>query len=252
MTTMTVRSAEHATRHAAASTRVAVRQVREASFRALIAAGASGGEAAAAAELVTTTEIHFGAGLAALLEELPRVPRDKIGIACHGDHPAILADPAARGPLLLLPPAVDMTLTGRAVFLPGLRWYAIVQAALSSAAEHHSTTLAAVAVSNAGTIVGAALASPDGSVDWPANEHLSTCGVLPGWSGITPVLESLPAGRPGLLLTTLTTEPDHVCRYPIAEQQRRMGTALREGTEVDAVTWSAAYAASRAFLVPEA
>ncbi|MEO5832595.1 MAG: hypothetical protein ABIR83_04400, partial [Nakamurella sp.] len=58
--------------------RVAVREIREATYRAVIAAGASAGEASTAAELTVHTEIHCGAGITAVLDELPRVPRRRV------------------------------------------------------------------------------------------------------------------------------------------------------------------------------
>lgn len=55
-------------------TRVAIREVREATFRSLVAAGASNLEAKVAAEQVLFTELHRGSGLVT-----DRLSREEVG-----------------------------------------------------------------------------------------------------------------------------------------------------------------------------
>ncbi len=68
-------------------TRVAIREVREAAFRAFVATGASNAEAKVASEQVLFTELHRGSGLVALLQELAAGPWLGRDWPAHGTTP---------------------------------------------------------------------------------------------------------------------------------------------------------------------
>lgn len=227
--------------------RVAVREIREATYRALIAAGASAGEAATAAALALHTEMHCGAGITAVLHELPRVPRGRIPLGRDRKHRDRLIDPAGRGPLLRLPAATDLAVaTGQPLFLTEMAWNPVIPAALHRTCTEQGVVLAAAEITHTGAIGGVAIGYPDGSADR-----------APGPPAATALLNSIGHHQAldvsmtaGVLLIPGSHGP-RTGRQSAADLHRRTAAAFAGGVQVDAAGWAALYAAAGLFLVPE-
>ncbi|GAA1948524.1 hypothetical protein [Amycolatopsis minnesotensis] len=209
---MTVPEVSEVDDPARTAVRRAAREVREVAFRALVATGVSGGEAAAAAEAVLWAEGADGSGIAALLAELgrPRLPsfldRDGEPVVVSGD-----------GPLLLGPHVVDLAVAlGRPVSAPRLALTAVLESFARTAAVHSGVALR--------------LTSED------------RCSLVTSGGRVFRV-----DGRAaGLLAVRLPADPE------IPAGSTEIGCpALPDGLRVAAGPWAAAYAASRRFLVPE-
>ncbi|MFE2376838.1 hypothetical protein [Streptomyces sp. NPDC059398] len=233
--------------------RVAVREIREAAFRALVAAGASSGEAATAAELVVLGEVLDGTGVRALAEELDRVPRGRHPVACSGDTLLVLHDPAGRGPLLLGPPAADLAAArSRPVLLPGA-WTPSVEWILVSAAARTSAPLLATRVRADGSPGACVLATPDGTLyrsassavfdGQPAGRAADAPG-LPGTGRVGAGTLLTPWNRPG-------QSPDLPPARTPAQHHERFTTALTHGLRVAPGPWETIHGAARRYLVPE-
>ncbi|WP_406134901.1 hypothetical protein [Streptomyces sp. NBC_01089] len=242
--------------------RVAVREIREAAFRAVVAAGASSGEAATAADLVVLGEVLDGTGVRALADELDRVPQGRHPVSCSGDTLVVLHDPAGRGPLLLGPQAADLAAAGRhPVLLPGA-WTPPVEWILVSAAARTRTPLLATRIRADGSPGACALATADSTVhradhpgafepgafggphDGPAADTTGPRMAVPPGEGVL-LSRWNGAARTPDLLAGLTP-----ARTP-ARQHERFATALTHGLRVAPEPWATVYAASRRYLVPE-
>lgn len=234
--------------------RVAVREVREYTWRALVAAGWSNGEAAAAARAVAFAEVHLGAGVAAAATAAhrPRVGRVGIDREVVRDFGAeVLRDPAGRGLLHLVPLALGLLTSSpvpRPVHLPGLVWDPVLAGLLASTPSPARPALVAVAVDRYGA-VGPGL-------------EVSSCGDVSILGGDD--LEELRAHNPRLLTAAglgagvlLATDHAGVVMPQLsptvsAQQCRvRWATAHASGVLVDAAAWGALAAAAERFLVPE-
>ncbi|WP_410651336.1 hypothetical protein [Amycolatopsis sp. cmx-4-54] len=206
--------------------RLAAREVREAAFRALLAAGASGGEGAAAAEAVLWAEAADGSGVASLLEELARVRVKNSPVHLERTSAlAVLSDGGGRGPMLLGPLAADLAVAiGQPVFSPGTTSIAVMEAVARTAAMVSGSALAVLADGSR------SLAVPDGRVFRAAD----------------PTPFPAPDGMPGVILFKSPGTPeDGVELGGLAE------AAMANGLRVAAEPWAVVYAASRRFLVPE-
>ncbi|WP_405564885.1 hypothetical protein [Streptomyces sp. NBC_01180] len=229
--------------------RVAVREIREAAFRAVFAAGASSGEAATTADLVVLGEVLDGAGVLALADELDRVPRGRRPVPSSGDALVVLDDPARRGPLLLGPSAADLAAAGsRPVLLPGA-WTPSVEWILVSATARTGTPLLATRIRADGSPGTCVLATADSMVYRapragafgirhtayaPGQHDAGRPGEgirLSRWDGDTRSLELPPARTP-------------------AHHHERFATAMTHGLRVDPGPWATVYGASRRYLVP--
>ncbi|MFF2502449.1 hypothetical protein ACFVTY_03535 [Streptomyces sp. NPDC058067] len=243
-------SRAHAGENSRSGVRVAVREIREAAFRALIAAGASGGEAATAAELVVLGEVLDGEGILALVDELDRVPRGRAPLSRDEDTLAVLQDPAHRGPLLLGPPAAELAAAGgRPVLLPRATWTPAVVWNLIGTAARTTTPLVATQVRADATAGGSALATPDGAVYQAPH---------PGSSASHPYLGSALAAAVahggGVLLSRWTGDAlptDLMPARSSAQHEVRFTAAMRNGLWVAPGPWTTLHTASRQFLVPE-
>ncbi len=105
--------------------RVSAREVRETTWRALVATGVSAGEAQVAAEAVAFGEMHLGHGVELVLRELDRHLADASAVELTGSDLRVLEGGAHRGILLLAPLAVGILAARPAsapVLLPGFVW----------------------------------------------------------------------------------------------------------------------------------
>ncbi|NDZ77874.1 hypothetical protein G3I19_04910 [Streptomyces sp. SID10853] len=237
--------------------RVAVREIREAAFRAVVAAGASSGEAATAADLVVLGEVLDGTGVRALADELDRVPQGRQPVSCSGDTLVVLHDPAGRGPLLLGPPAADLAAAGRRpVLLPGA-WTSPVEWILVSAVARTRTPLLATRIRADGSPGACALATADSTLhraDHPRAFDEPHDGQAA--DTVEPRM-AVPPGE-GILLSRWNGDartPDLLAGLPPARtparQHERFAAALTHGLRVAPEPWATVYGASRRYLVPE-
>lgn len=231
--------------------RVAVREIREAAFRAVVAAGASSGEAATTADLVVLGEVLDGAGVLALAGELDRVPRGRQPVSCSGGShlarhdPVVLHDPACRGPLLLGPSAADLAAAGpRPVLLPGV-WTPSVEWILVSAAARTGTPLLATRIRADGSPGSCVLATADSTVYRAPG---------PGAFGTRHTADAPIRPADGILLSRWngdTGTPDLPPARTPAHHHERFATAMTHGLRVDPGPWATVHGAARRYLVPE-
>ncbi|MBP0460244.1 hypothetical protein [Streptomyces montanisoli] len=236
--------------------RVAVREVREAAFRAVVAAGASSGEAAAAADLVVLGEVLDGTGVFALADELDRVPRGRRPLACRdsaGSTVVVLHDPAGRGPLLLGPPAADLAAAAsRPVLLPGA-WTPSVEWIIIGATARTGTPLLATRVRADGSPGACALATADGTV-YRADRPGALGGRLTGRTADDPEQHRADLPGEGVLLSRWDGAPPKPGVPPARtpqQQHERFAAAMEHGLRVASGPWSTVYGASRDYLVPD-
>lgn len=229
-------------------TRVAIREVRQASLRALVAIGASHAEAKVAAEQVLVAEMHRGTGLVALLAQLAEGPWVRAGLACErltdggrtvvrvtgSERPGALRQGALLVDLLAAQSEPDTI-----VISDGLT-------SLSPLLDQPMTQTA----STLGCWVLAAdrsVSPHDFRVASPAGDI--GVGVAGPMNLATTDLESL---DPGVSLSRLATAPDAATNwYTFVEQETTRAALARHGLMVDSDVWREVTAAANAFLVPE-
>lgn len=227
-------------------TRVAIREVREAAFRALVANGASNAEAKVAAEQVLFTELHRGSGLVALLEDLASGPWVQTGLACtrdaSGEQPVLqVTGPHRSGALRQGALLLDLL---AAEAKPSL----VVSGGLTSLSPLLDEPLGRVASTLDCWVVAAdrsaesldfRVASPDGSIG------VGTTAPSHSQSGQTDVPLGVSLGRrqlrPEWDITWLTA----------TEQRSTRAAAAQHGLLVDAAVWAEVKTAADAYLVPE-
>ncbi len=230
------------------TTRVAIREVREATFRALVAGGASSAEARVAAEQVLFSELHRGSGLVALLQELSRGPWTRCGLTCERD------DSDERRVLRVTGPGRPGALRQGALLLDLLAAEAdagtvVVSDGLTSLSPLLDEPLIrtawltgcwAVAADRSAASLDFRVAAPDGAVGVGAAS-------VSGHRG--PDSES---PLPGVSLMLCEEEPGAPTTWLTAVQQRETrAAAARHGRLVDAAVWAEVSTAASAFLVPE-
>jgi len=229
------------------TTRVAIREVREAAFRSLVAVGANNAEANVASEQVLFTELHRGSGLVALLEELTSGPWARTGLVCSRD------DSSGR-------PIVRVTGTGRA---GALRQGALLVDLLAAEAERDAVVVSdgldslsplldepliraaraadcwVVAAERTAASVNFRVASPDGAIGVgdASSEHLQ------------PDHADVPLGV-SLICRALRPEWD-ITWLTAAEQRSSRAAAAQHGLLVDPGVWARVKPAADAYLVPE-
>lgn len=234
--------------------RVSIRDIRESAYRALVAHGASHGEAATAADQVLHAELHASSGLTALLADLalPAWPHTGMTLTrqarASGFQVSAVSGPG-RGDLLragCLLTELAASLPGPATVvcspdLPGLD--ATIDFLLLEAASAAGRTIAAVGLTDDGHSVAARAGDPaggagpvDAAVVLPVSLRDAMNRFLP--HGGVAVLQP-PDVRPGRGWVTADAR---------ASRRRQ---AAASGVLVDAQAWQAAYAAARGFLVPE-
>ena len=237
--------------------RVAIREVREYAYRALIVAGASPGEATTAAEQVVHAELHAGDGLTGLACALmtgpwPAAPlaltrsrEGTVDVDC-ADVTSELRLSAALTDVAVGQPG-EATITCRsAVGLTSL-W----DAALLSAAATTRTEVAAIRYDSGGP-ARVRLAMPDGDLmaghmagPMPVDGHAGEA-----WTGVTVATGAKPR-TPGLDVLACSTAAERAVggRPPPPPPRRR---AAQSGLTVDAAMWAVVSVHAHRFLVPEA
>ncbi|MDN5767944.1 MAG: hypothetical protein L0H96_10110 [Humibacillus sp.] len=246
----------------ASSTRVSLRDLSEAAFRALTAHGASHGEARAAARMVLQAELHGGGGLAALRDDLAAQPwsRTPVEIVETADGPnhqpgaVELRSPGGNRLLREAPLAVELVASGgeeRVVTAHcAVAGTALLDAVLLEAARVSGNAVALVigsATGSDGTGRGATqpsaqvrLARPDGSLGFGILSQLPTA-----WppaaegEGVVALRELEQLGGLDLSWTSAND----------LTQARAEAAAV--GVTVDATAWNTVYTASRRYLVPD-
>ncbi len=223
------------------TTRVAIREIREAAFRALVAVGASPAEAKVASEQVLFDELHRGTGLVGLLGELSCGPWARMGMACERDHthqPPTVRVFGTEGSSALRQGALLADLL--AVEKPGTLVLAQDLSAVSSLLDEplirtaRSTGSFVVAAHRTPESVDLRVAAPDGSIG-------------ASWSSTGP--EALPLG---VSLARREAGPRSPTTWLTADQQRfTRAAAAQHGQQVDAARWAQVVTAARTYLVPE-
>ena len=229
-------------------TRVAIREVREAAFRAFVATGASNAEAKVASEQVLFTELHRGSGLVALLQELAAGPWARAGLACTRDdsreQPVLrVTGPGRPGALRQGALLVDL-LTAEAerdtvVVSDGLHSLSpLLDEPLIRAARAADCWV--VAADRSASSLSFRVASPDGAIG--AGEVTSTGHRQP----------DRPDVPPGVSLVRRELRPEwDITWLTAAEQWSTRAAAAQHGLLVDAGVWAEVKTAAEAYLVPE-
>jgi hypothetical protein len=232
--------------------RVAVREIREAAWRALYAAGASAGEASVAASAVAFTEVLSGSGLQALLAELPTVPSARTPVGVRSSNAVdVLDDPASRGLLLLAPLGVGLVVArplSPPVLLPGVAWHPVLAGLLAPHCGVAEPALVALEIDADGNSIQGLRVWPDRSVELLGpqnNDQLQHVHVRSG--------QAKASIGGGVLLTTApgraaTGRPVTFAAETVAARQQQ---AYADGVLVDSDLWSAVETAAGRYLVAE-
>lgn len=233
---------------AAPTTRVAIREIRDVTFRALVASGASTAEAKVASDQVLYSELHRGSGLVALLEELSSGPWGPAGMTCERD------DTGERAVLRVVGPGTPGALHQGALLVdllaadpdPGAVVISHDLRALSSLLDEPLIRTArcigsfVVAAHRSASVLDFRVASPDGAIG------LGTGGAT---SRLDADFVSLPLGAS---LFRREASPEAPITWLTAgEQQATRAAAAQRGRQVDAALWTEVSTAAHAYLVPE-
>ena len=245
------------------TTRVSLRDLNEAAFRALVAHGASHGEARAAARMVLQAEFTGGGGLSALRDDLAaqpwsRTPVEIVDVADGSDAQGEAVELRSQGGNRLLreaPLAVELVTSGgdeRIVEVQcAVAGTSLLDAALLEAARVTKTAVAVV-IGSATERDGAGrsvtqpsaqvrLARPDGSLGVGTVSHLPSGRVAPTVQGEGVVALRDVEGLGELDLSWASAD----------ELAQVRAKAAAVGVTVDARAWNSVYAASRRYLVPD-
>lgn len=226
--------------------RVSLREIREATFRALSAARASSGEAAIAARMVLDAELNSKAGIEAALRDLESGAWVREGIhISKSDSPVADTLRLSAGSSRLLqhaPLAVDLAAAEvdlGGVFVPiAVAGIPCLDALLSGVAESRGSSVG-VLVCQPGQSPAVRVATADGSLG---------SGQLVGESENQRVDDH----EEGLLFAAPAPQSwrDSVRTWINAEERAdRRSAAARDGCLINAEQWSSIYAASRRYLV---
>ena len=208
--------------------RVAVAELQTMVYRALVAQGASTGEAEAAAAACAEAEVHGAGGLVLAVDALDRVPRERVGAQVEDGSPARLVDPAARALILQARMALDWLASHRAgaIALPGERGAGALIGALPCG-------ILALDFANGEPVGGCAVTADGALVRFDGDPGCVAPAVADG-------IVLLAAGPP----TGTVTGP--------AERRNRWLQACADGVLVDAAPWRALLVGAERYLVPEA
>lgn len=238
--------------HDGPTVRVSIREIREYTYRALVAAGASPGEAATAAGQVLHAELHTGDGLAGLVSDLARGPWSRSGLSCTrrpGGPPVLQVDCGGRsGELRVGPPIVELVAgeaaPAVAVTTAEVPVTSLLDEALLAAAAATGTSVTAMRATAGGAYV-VRHATADGGL---AQGDLRPA-YIPRLTGI----DGMGDAEALVVLTGAAVEPA-VARLTWSTRgeraQRRRLAALR-GIEAPEVTWRIVADHAQRFLVPE-
>ncbi|TGN65808.1 hypothetical protein EXE59_18995 [Nocardioides eburneiflavus] len=237
-----------------ANIRVAIREIREYSYRALVAAGASPGEAATGASQVLHAELHAGVGLTGLVADLARGAWPREGLSCArraGARTILQVDCAGRsGGLRVGPYVIDLA--------AGETEPAVVTTSAEVAVDSMLNDPLLAAARMTGTSVTAiqllphepslvTMATPEGNLahgelDPAAIVSLLDTDDLVGLEGFV-VATGVRTTETSLARLTWDT--------PGQRAERRLAAA-RHGVDVDRATWRVVASHAQHFLVPEA
>lgn len=247
------------------TTRISIRDLSEATFRALTAHGASSGEARAGARMILHAEFVGGAGLAALGAELRSQPwsPNPVEVVVSGDatdaSSTVVALRTDGGNRLLREGhlAIELVTSGGseniAVVECVVTGASVLDAVLLEAARVTGTAVAIVVWGNSepGSVDEAAgyssaglsrlrVAHPDGSLGEGAAPRLPGVWVPPQQgTGMAALRDIAQLGEIDLGWTTA------------ADFAQARATAAAIGITVDTSAWREIYAASRQYLVPD-
>ncbi len=251
------------TSSATARVRVSLREIRECTFRALSAHGASHGEAATAARLVVDAELQGLRGIRVVLADLERERWAKEAV-CITDSasetqadsrsestgPIVLGDQGGNRLLRHLPLAAHLAAAepGRGVYVPGdMSEVACVDAVLIEVAEAVGRPIGLVQVSR-GDHSAFRLALADGSLgsgavqaltEWGGDDLSALTDHDPGADGVWLFVAADADAKTGQNLTWASAHTRRDAR----------ACAASEGRLITADAWWALYAASRRYLV---
>jgi hypothetical protein len=232
--------------------RVSIREVRESSYRALVAHGASYGEADVAADQVLHAELHTGTGLAALVADLrlPPWPNTGMTLTRSDTAPSVAVLRGSGRPNSLRQGSLLTELhashrNGEVAVCSG------DLTDLDATWDH----LLLAAAHTTGRAVAAVLLTPEGGPVSArgADTHagvgpLEHSAVLPDALRVT-LTRHLPRGGVTVLhpraLVPTAAWLDATARITACR------SAADTGLVIDGTTWHASYQAARAFLVPE-
>ncbi len=251
-------------------TRVSLRDVREATTRALIAHGASHGEAQTAAAMVLEAELADGSGLAALIEDLTREPWSRTPITTTTTTTRVASPPgreADRTTSLVLGSATVNRLLREAPLAveliagdpdPGV---VAVPCSVASASLLDAVMIEVAVISGVDVVVlvcaapgpVATRSTHDGTPSWG---ELRVAG--PDGSVRISSLSAWPSAwrdvfdGPGIVAVRALDRPDELTgREVTAEDRVRVRVrAAEQGLSVQTEIWRQVYDASRRYLVP--
>lgn len=243
--------------------RVSLREIRESTFRALSAHGASHGEAATAARMVVDAELQGRCGIYEVLRDLERGPwaREAVritdgagktlaGSGSEPHAPVVLGDQADNRLLRHLPLAAHLAAAepGRGVYVPGnMTEIACVDVVLLEVAEAVGRPIGLVQVSQRDH-AALRVALADGSLGRGTGQALTEWGgddlnaVTHDDSAADGVWLFVPADADAETARNLTWVSAH-------ERANARASAASEGRLITSSAWWALYAASRRYLV---
>lgn len=225
------------------TTRISLRDLSEATFRALMAHGASNGEARVAARMVLQAQFTGADGVGALLADLagPAWSRSAVSLSCEAGAVS-LGSPGENRVLREVPLAVELVASGDESMVRvacDVLEPALVDAVLLEAARVSGAPIAAVvSCSSDGGGHELRVARPNGSLGAATLANLPSS--LKSWSG-----------APGVVaMRDVDALGDVALDWKTAED--RAGTradAAELGLSVEAPAWRNTYTAAREYLV---
>lgn len=237
--------------------RVSLREIREASFRALSAAGASHGEAWTAARMVLDAELQGEHGVEVLLGDVERGrwPKEGVDLAEMGssERPVTRLGGVQSNRLLRHGPlAVNLAVAepGHGVFMPGeLPGLSCLDAVLLETALEQQHAIGVLRLGHGGAST-CRVALDDGALGSGRLDERGLEGIE--YEDLRLVTESVGAEQG---VWVIAPPPRAVLDLPAltwvsaAQRADRRAAAARDGCLVDAVAWRCLYAASRHYLV---
>lgn len=234
-----------------ATVRLSARDVRETTWRALVAAGASAGEAQIAAEAVVFGEIHLGVGVDSARRELERTAAGYGPVRLTGDDVRVVSDSAGRGLLLLAPLAIGMVAARPAstpVLLPGFAWDPILIGFFVRHCGDGAPSFFAFEHREAKLLHGC-------RVDSDRSFTVYDDGQLDAISTLNPRMLSTLAAQPdGLVIVTDFggfRAVDSLATVTAAVQRERQDHVFSHGVRIGRQLWTTLVDASRRYLAAE-
>lgn len=227
------------------TTRISLRDLSEATFRALMAHGASNGEARVAARTVLLAQFTGGDGVGAVLADLAGPVWSRSSVSLSRESGVVSLGSLAENRLLReVPLAVELVASGDEEVVQvvcDVVEPALVDAVLLEAARVSGAPIAAVVMCSAdGTGHELRVARPDGRLG------LATLHSLPN------VWESRPQSQGVVVLRDVDVLGEAVLKWNSARgRAEARAEAAKFGLSVDAPAWRKAYAAAREYLVPD-